>query len=67
MAAACAQQPAPGYDLVIANGRVMDPESGLDAVRHVGIRQVVVDRGEVTTARPGRAIRAPVKARSEGT
>ncbi len=26
------------YDLVIANGRVMDPESGLDAVRNVGIR-----------------------------
>jgi cytosine/adenosine deaminase-related metal-dependent hydrolase len=25
------------YDLVIANGRVMDPESGLDAIRHVGI------------------------------
>jgi N-acyl-D-aspartate/D-glutamate deacylase len=25
------------YDLVIANGRVIDPESGLDAVRHVGI------------------------------
>src|SRR4029453_6027437 len=25
------------YDLVIANGRVMDPASGLDAVRHVGI------------------------------
>jgi N-acyl-D-aspartate/D-glutamate deacylase len=25
------------YDLVIANGRVMDPESGLDAVRHIGI------------------------------
>ncbi len=37
-AAACADQPAPGYDLVIANGRVMDPESGLDAVRHVSIR-----------------------------
>ena len=35
---ASAEQPAPGYDLVIANGRVMDPESGLDAVRHVGIR-----------------------------
>jgi N-acyl-D-aspartate/D-glutamate deacylase len=31
-------QPAPPYDLVIANGRVMDPESGLDALRHVGIR-----------------------------
>jgi len=26
------------YDLVIANGRVMDPESSLDAVRHVAIR-----------------------------
>src|SRR5580765_6056691 len=26
------------YDLVIANGRVMDPASGLDAVRHIGIR-----------------------------
>src|SRR5690242_12264604 len=25
------------YDLVIANGRVLDPASGLDAVRHVGI------------------------------
>ena len=28
---------APTYDLVIANGRVMDPASGLDAVRHLGI------------------------------
>ena len=35
---ACRQAPAPSYDLVIANGRVMDPASGLDAVRHVGIR-----------------------------
>lgn len=26
------------YDLVLANGRVMDPESQLDAVRYVGIR-----------------------------
>lgn len=25
------------YDVVIANGKVMDPESGLDAVRNVGI------------------------------
>jgi N-acyl-D-aspartate/D-glutamate deacylase len=25
------------YDLVIANGRLMDPESGLDALRNVGI------------------------------
>jgi dihydroorotase len=28
---------APRYDVVIANGRVMDPASGLDAVRNVGI------------------------------
>ncbi len=26
------------YDIVLSNGRVMDPETGLDAVRHVGIR-----------------------------
>ncbi len=26
------------YDLVVADGRVMDPESGLDAARNVGIR-----------------------------
>src|SRR5262245_31427094 len=26
------------FDLVLAGGRVMDPASGLDAVRHVGIR-----------------------------
>jgi dihydroorotase len=26
------------YDVVILNGRVMDPESGLDAVRNVGVR-----------------------------
>jgi dihydroorotase len=29
---------AQDYDVVIAGGRVMDPESGLDAVRSVGIR-----------------------------
>src|SRR5262245_30888284 len=26
------------YDVAIVNGRVMDPESGLDAVRNVGLR-----------------------------
>ncbi len=26
------------YDIVLSNGRVMDPESGLDAIRNVGIR-----------------------------
>lgn len=25
------------YDIVLANGRVMDPESGLNAIRHLGI------------------------------
>jgi N-acyl-D-aspartate/D-glutamate deacylase len=40
LAAACGggePAQAPRYDLVIANGRVMDPESRLDATRHVGI------------------------------
>jgi len=38
MLAACAREQARPYDLVILHGRVLDPESGLDAVRHVGIR-----------------------------
>jgi N-acyl-D-aspartate/D-glutamate deacylase len=35
-AAACAAPDT--YDVVLANGRVMDPASGLDSVRHIGIR-----------------------------
>ncbi len=35
------------YDLVIAGGRVMDPETGLDAVRNVGIRGDTV--AQITT------------------
>jgi N-acyl-D-aspartate/D-glutamate deacylase len=31
-------QPPARYELVLAGGRVMDPESGLDAVRNVGIQ-----------------------------
>lgn len=39
LAAAQAQQGhAQQYDIVIAGGRVMDPASGLDAARYVGIR-----------------------------
>lgn len=34
-AAGCAG--APTYDLVVANGRVMDPETGADRIAHVGI------------------------------
>ncbi len=41
-AVARAQQPQ--YDVVIANGRVIDPESRLDATRFVGIRNGKIDR-----------------------
>jgi N-acyl-D-aspartate/D-glutamate deacylase len=39
VAAAATDTPpsAPIYDVVLAGGRVMDPESGLDAIRNVGI------------------------------
>lgn len=33
---------AQDFDLVLANGRVLDPESKLDAVRHIGIRDGVI-------------------------
>ena len=50
-----AQAPATGpFDLVIANGRVMDPESNTDAVRHVGISGGVV-RAVSATPIQGRA------------
>jgi len=49
MLGACASQPAPTYDLVIANGRVIDPASGLDGVRHIGIRSGKI---EVVSATP---------------
>ncbi len=42
-----AQQAPPQYDLVIEGGRVMDPETGLDGVRNVGIRDGKIAR--VTT------------------
>ena len=42
------------YDLVIANGRVMDPESGFDRVAHVGI---VGNRIEAISDRPLRGNR----------
>jgi N-acyl-D-aspartate/D-glutamate deacylase len=31
-------QTDPVFDIVLANGRTMDPESSLDAIRHIGIR-----------------------------
>ncbi|MEM6650852.1 MAG: amidohydrolase family protein, partial [Pseudomonadota bacterium] len=33
---------AADYDLIIENGRVMDPETGLDAIRNVGIKDGVI-------------------------
>ena len=39
------------YDIVIVNGRVMDPETGLDAIRNVGIRGeaiVAITEGPIT-------------------
>jgi N-acyl-D-aspartate/D-glutamate deacylase len=41
--AACTGSPPPTYDLVIANGRVIDPASGVDAVRHVGVRGATIE------------------------
>lgn len=38
LALAQQQQQPQAFDTVISGGRVLDPESGLDAVRHVGIR-----------------------------
>jgi N-acyl-D-aspartate/D-glutamate deacylase len=37
-----AAAPAQDFDLVLANGHVLDPESRLDTVRHVGIREGVI-------------------------
>jgi N-acyl-D-aspartate/D-glutamate deacylase len=41
------------YDLVISNGRVIDPETGLDGIRHVGIQDgsiVVISEAEIEGA-----------------
>ena len=56
------------YDLVIINGRVMDPETDFDGVRHVGIRDGLIVTitedaiegkvGGITAA--GAAVEAPV-------
>jgi N-acyl-D-glutamate deacylase len=34
--------PADGYDIVILNGRVMDPETNFDEVRNVGIKDGII-------------------------
>jgi len=53
-AAAATQLRAQSFDLVIVNGRVVDPESGLDAIRNIGIsagRIVTVTSGEISGGR----------------
>ncbi len=37
LAAICSAASAESFDIVIENGRVIDPETGLDAIRNVGI------------------------------
>src|SRR5581483_11949192 len=37
------------FDTVLANGRVMDPETGLDAIRNVGIKGKLIT--EISTNR----------------
>jgi N-acyl-D-aspartate/D-glutamate deacylase len=54
-AATLAAQP---YDLVISGGRVLDPASGLDAVRHVGIRVGKIAAVSATPLRGTRTIDA---------
>jgi N-acyl-D-aspartate/D-glutamate deacylase len=54
--AACGREPM--YDLVIANGRVVDPESGLDAVRNVGVRAGRIEQISTKTLTGTRVIDA---------
>ena len=58
MLGACAGQPAVTYDLVIANGRVIDPASGFDGVRHVGIRGGKIEAVSATPLEGTRVIDA---------
>ncbi len=57
-ACSCRQARSPSYDLVVANGRVMDPESGLDAVRHIGIRGGTIEAVSATPLAGSRVIDA---------
>jgi len=56
--AACAAEPGADFDVVVANGRVIDPESGLDAVRHVGIRNGTIEMLSETPLAGARVIDA---------
>lgn len=49
---------AQDYDVVIVGGRVIDPESGLDAVRHIGVRGGTIEAVAETPLRGRRQIDA---------
>jgi hypothetical protein len=49
---------APQYDLVLEGGRVMDPETGMDAVRNVGIRDGKIARISSEALSGGRVVSA---------
>ena len=49
---------AQNYDVVLRGGRVMDPETGLDAVRNVGIRDGRIVRISVAPLAGRRVVRA---------
>lgn len=57
VAVACSAVAQP-YDIAVNNGRVVDPESGLDAIRHVGIRGAAVTAVSRTPLRAKRVIDA---------
>ncbi|NNM34467.1 MAG: amidohydrolase family protein, partial [Gemmatimonadetes bacterium] len=50
--------PEESFDLVIADGRVMDPETGLDAVRNVGVRDGVIAAVSETSLTGARVVDA---------
>ena len=52
------QAQTPTYDLAINNGRVIDPASGLDAIRHIGVQGGKITAISVTPLRAGRLIDA---------
>jgi N-acyl-D-aspartate/D-glutamate deacylase len=58
-AASASRQAQPAsYDVVVANGRVVDPESGLDATRHIGIRGGAIEAVSTTPLTGSRVIDA---------
>ena len=54
----CATHTAQTYDLVILGGRVIDPETGLDAIRHVGVNAGRIEAVSLTPLRGKQQINA---------